>query len=676
MKFSSVCPYCGVGCGIEIEVENGKITKISPRKNHHVSNGRLCIKGATLLPAVNSPERLKYPMIKREGKFERISWEEALNTISKEFLRIRDTYGKNAIGIFASTKCTNEDNYLIQKFARVVIGTNNIDNSTRLCHASTIEGLYEILGKSAMTNSYNDLSEADVILAFGVNPTVTQPIGFDKIMEFKKHGGKLVVIDVRKTETAEKADIFLQIKPDTDAVLVAGLIKIILEEKLDKKDFIKERTEGFDQLKKSLYKFSLKQIVQTTGIKEENIRKIALMYGKADRAAILLGMGITQQNNGMENVLALTDLALVTGNFGKPGTGINPLRGCNNVQGAGDMGALPNVYPGYHSFTGETIKEFEKFWKVKDLPISRGLTETDIIEGVPERILGMYIIGENPMISLPNLNRVEDNLNNLEFLVVQDIFMTETARLATIILPSACFAEKTGTFTNSERRVQMVNKAANPPEEAREDWLIVKLLAEKMEFKEQFDFNSSEDVFDEIKKVVPQYSKITYKKLSDKGIQWPCDGKNPRGTKFLYEKNFGYPGKKAVFYPISYVGPQQLDHVYPYVLISHRILEHYNTGDMTRKVDILNKAKPEPFVEISKEDAKKLKIKDGNKIKIFSPFGEIEVKAKISERVKEGVLAIPNHYTEARANRLVGPIFDPVSKIPAFKYCNVNVSKL
>jgi len=676
MKFSSVCPYCGVGCGVEIEVENGKIVKILPQKDHPVSKGRLCIKGATLEKVVNHPDRLRYPMIRKGGKFERISWDEALDIIAKEFSKIRDIYGKNSIGIFASTKCTNEENYLIQKFARIVIGTNNVDNCTRLCHASTIAGLYEILGKSAMTNSYEDLAESDCIIAFGVNPVATQPIGFDTILELKKHGGKLIVVDVRKTETAEKADMFIQINPNTDAVLVAGMLKVILENKLEKKDFIKERAKGFEELLKSLEKFDLKMVSEITGVKEEIIRKVALLYGRAKKAAILLGMGITQQNNGVENILTLTDLALVTGNFGKPGSGINPFRGCNNVQGSCDVGALPNVYPGYSSLTEETIKKFSKLWKVRQLPVSKGLTETEIVEGIPERILGMYIIGENPIISLPNANRVRKNLENLEFLVVQDIFMTETAQLANILLPAADFAEKTGTFTNTERRVQLINKAVNASGEAKEDWRIVKALAERMGFKEHFDFKSSEEIFKEIRKAVPQYSKITYKKMGRKGIQWPCDKKNPKGTKILYEKDFGYSGKRAIFYPISFVGPQQLDHVYPFVLISHRILEHYNTGVMTRKVELLNKIKPEPLVEISREDAEKLKIKDGEKVKLESPFGEVEIKAKISERVKKGVVAVPNHYTEAIVNKLIGPFLDPISKIPAFKYCNVKISKL
>lgn len=676
MKVSSVCPYCGVGCGIELEIKNGKVIQVLPQKNHPVSKGRLCIKGATLEKFINSPERLKYPLIRKDNKFKKISWDKAIKIVANELTRIKDTYGKNSIGFFASTKCTNEENYLIQKFARVVIGTNNIDNSARLCHSPTITGLYEILGRSAMTNSYKDLAESDCILIFGNNPAITQPIAFEKILECKKHGGKIVVVDVKKTETAEKADMFVQINPNTDVVFVAGLIKTILEEKLEDTKFIKKRTKGYKEFLKSLEKFDFKKISEITGVEKEKIRKVALLYAKAEKAAIVFGMGITQQQNGVENILTLTDLALLTGNFGKEGTGVNPLRGCNNVQGACDVGCLPNVYPGYSSLTEENIKKFEKIWKVKDLPIAKGLTEYEMIEAIPERILGLYIIGQNPLLSLPNSDRVEKNLKNLEFLVVQDIFLTETAKLANIILPAACFAEKTGTFTNSERRVQLIRKAVNAPGEALEDWQIIRLLAEKMEFKEQFNFNSSEEILKEMKKVIPQYSAITYKKLGKNGIQWPCDKKHPFGKQILFDKDFGSPGSKAIFYPISWIGPEVINHEYKFSLISCRNLERYNTDTITGKIDVLNKVKPEAFVEISKEDANSLKIEDGEKVKIISPFGEVTIKTKISDRVGRGIIVIPNHYTEVRVNKLTSSILDPVSKIPAFKFCRVRIEKI
>ncbi len=672
----SVCPYCGVGCGIELQVKDGKVIKVLAQKDHPINSGKLCIKGANLEKIINSPKRLKYPMIKTKNGFKRISWSKAFDIISKKIKEIKKTYGDSSIGIITSTKCTNEESYLIQKFARVVLGNNNIDNATRLCHATTLAGLYEILGKSAMTNTYNDLREADVILVFGDNPVCTQPIGFQKIMEFKKHGGKLVVIDVRKTETAEQADIFLQINPNTDVDLIAGFMKIILEKNLEDKDFIKKRTRGYKKLLNSLEKFDLKTISKKTGISIKRIREVALLYGRAKKAAILYGMGITQQLNGIEKVMAIADLAVLTGNIGRPGTGVNPLRGCNNVQGVCDMGCLSNIYPGYSYMNEDTLKKFKKLWKVRKLPINEGLKETEMIEAIPEKILGLYIIGADPLMVLPNINRIEENLKNLQFLVVQDIFMTETAKYADIILPAACFAEKTGTVTNSERRIQLYNKAAKPPGKALADWIIIKKIAEKMGYKKQFNYRSPKQIFDEIKKAVHIYSGVTYKKLKSKEIFWPCDKKHPTGKRILYDKDFGPPGNKAIFYPLSSLDFDEKNKTYNFVLTTHRLLEHYNSGSMTMNVNILKKTKPEPYIEINESDAKKLKIKNNDKVKVESPADYIVIKTKVTKDIKRGVVAVPNHFSSAKVNKLIGNVLDPISKTPMFKYCRVKIEKI
>jgi len=672
----SVCPYCGVGCGIELHVKDGKVVKVLPQKDHPVNSGKLCIKGATLEKVINNPKRLKYPMIKTKNGFKKISWEKALDIISKKFKELKKTYGDSSIAIITSTKCTNEESYLIQKFARTVIGNNNIDNATRLCHATTLAGLYEILGKSAMTNTYEDLKTADVILVFGDNPVCTQPMGFEKIMEFKKHGGKLVVIDVRKTETAEKADIFLQINPNTDIDLIAGFLKIILKEQLEDKEFIKKRTKGYKKFLKSLDKFKFKEISKTSGIPQEKIKKVALLYGKAKNAAILYGMGITQHHNGIEKVMAIADLSLVTGNIGRPGTGVNPLRGCNNVQGACDMGCLSNIYPGYSYINEDTLKKFKKLWKVKKLPIDEGLKETEILEAIPEKILGLYIIGADPLMVLPNIDRLEENFKNLQFLVVQDIFMTETTKHADIILPAACFAEKNGTVTNSERRVQLYNKAAKPPGNALPDWIIIKKLAQKMGAGDKFNYKTPKQIFNEIRKAVPFYSGITYEKLKSKEIFWPCDKKHPTGKRILYDKDFGPPGNKAIFHPISYMKPKKKDKNYNFVLTTHRLLEQYNSGSMTKNVNVLKKINPEPFIEINISDAKKLGIKNNGKVRVESDTGNIILKAKISNNVKSGVVAVPNHFRSAKVNKLIGNVLDPVSKTPMFKYCKVKIKKI
>lgn len=689
-RVRSVCSYCGTGCGIELIVEsrNGKskVVGVSPQKTHPVSAGKLCVKGASVDKIINSSDRLEHPMVrnKKTGKLEKVSWERALDTVAKKLSEIKSTYGSNSLAVIASTKCSNEETYVTQKFARVVLGTNNIDNATRLCHAPTVYGLYEVFGRSAMTNSYADLAKSKYIIIFGENAATTQPIAFQKILECKKKGGRIVVVDVRMTETAEAADEFVQIKPNTDAILVAGMIKTIIDANLHDKKFIEKQTKGYDALVKSLEKFKMADVTKVTGVDEKTIKRIAKEYGKAKSAAIILGMGITQQSNGMETVQALASLALVTGNFGRPGTGINPLRGCDNVQGACDTGCLPNVYPGYASLTEKNIRRFEKFWRAQALPVSKGLSLTEVFEGVPERILGMYIIGQNPLMSLPDTDRLRKNIEGLEFLVVQDIFMTDVAEYADVVLPAACFAEKDGTITNSERRIQLLEKAADPPGKSMEDWWIVCEIAKRMSHNcaKQFEYKSSRDIFDEIRKCMPAYSGATYRKLkSVGGLQWPVSRENPEGTPILYKDGFGLGGPgstedRAVFYPIMFVGPRTYDHVFPFILTTHRLLQQYNTGTMSRHVKELQAAQPEPFVQINNKDAAELGVKDGEVVKIVSPFGDIRLKTRVTDKIQSKVLAVPNHYKEACPNRLIPANLDPISKIPALKFCNVRIEKI
>lgn len=674
MDVQVVCPYCGVGCGLMLKIENGKAVGVSPCKEHPVSKGTLCIKGATADKIIDHPLRLKYPLIKKQGRLVKASMGEAIDLIAKNFKRIIDTYGANSIGVIASAKCTNEENYLFQKFAMIALKTNNVDNSTRLCHAPSVSSLFESLGSGAMSNSYDDIEKADCILILGSNPAVTQPVAFRRILEAKKHGGKIITIDVRNTETAKQSDIFAQINPGTDIFFVAGLIKIIVENGLENKKFIEERTKGYGEFLNSIKKLSLDEISDATGVPEEKIKEIALEYSKKN-SAIVIGMGITQHSIGMENVLAISDLALLTGNIGRSGTGLNPLRGCNNVQGSCDMGCVPNILPGYRTFTEENIRHLESLWDAEKLPIEKGMTQCEMIDAVPEEILGMYIIGENPLVSLPNITSVEENLKNLEFLVVQDIFLTETAALADIVLPSACFAEKTGTFTNSERRVQLSKKAVEAQGEAKADWVFIKLLAEKMGYGRFFNYKDSKEIFEEIRKVIPQYSGIVYEKLEKHGIQWPCDKESPEGTKFLFENKFNTTDGKAVFYPIAH-RKTEANKEYPFFLISCRLLEHYNTGTMTMNIDSLREVSPEAVVEINPKDAKKMNIGDSERVKIISEFGDLIAKVEFNNGVKQGVLVIPNHYAVVRVNRLVGNALDPVSKIPAFKDCKVRIEKL
>ncbi len=666
----SVCPYCGVGCGLLIKVQKGKVVGVQPDKEHPVSKGELCIKGATIDKVINSRERLRHPLIKKNGKLVKTTWENAIKTVAEKFFEIKMRYGQNSLGVFSSAKCTNEENYLIQKFARVALGTNNIDNCTRLCHAPSLSALNEELHRGAMTNSYEDLPEADCILIIGSNPAVTQPIGFHRLLECQKHGGRIITVDVRKTETAEKSNLFVQIKPGTDVFFAAALLKIILSEGKENSLFICENVSGYDEMKKYLEKYPLEIMAKTCGVSETLLRNVTLIYATAKSSAIINGMGVTQQPFGVEGVLAIANLALLTGNIGKPGSGMNPLRGCNNVQGSCDMGCLPDFYPGYAPLAENTVKRFENAWS-SELPVEKGFAETEMIEAIGEKILGMYIIGENPMMSHPNLNVVEKNLKDLEFLAVQDMFLTETAQLADVVLPAASFAEKTGTVTNTERRVQLIN-AALKPDGCKTDFEIVTLIAKEMGFKKQFTYKKPEDVFAEIRTSVPQYSGITYSRLEKRSMQWPCNKENPDGTKIFFSDS---KKKNFVLYPVVLKYAHESSD-YPLAMVSHRSLEQYNTGTFSRKVDALNKIRPENLLEINRQDAAKLNINDNETVKVVSEFGEIQIKARISERVPAGVVAAENHFCESALNKLTSSIIDPVSKTPAYKSCRVRVEKI
>jgi formate dehydrogenase alpha subunit len=672
---NSICPFCGVGCGVTLEVENDKIVRVLPRKDGPANNGLICIKGTNAHKAVHSSERLTHPLKRtKSGEFKRISWKEALDTVASEFKRIKKTYGVNSIGVIGSTKTTNEECYVTQKFARVAIGTNNIDNSTRLCHAPTVYGLGVVLGKSAMTNSFDDLEHSKCVLIVGDNPAVSHPVTFERVLKCREGGGKIIVVDVRKSETAERADVFIRVNPGTDLLFVVGVMKFILKMGLENETFIKQRTRGYEDFLESLEKIPMSRIERTTGIGSEKIEKIASMYGRAKASAILFGMGVTQHSSGMETVQALADLALMTGNFGRAGTGINPLRGCNNVQGTCDMGALPDVYPGYAKMTEDTSEKFRAYWKVKDVPLGRGLTLAEMIDAIPERIQSLYVIGQDPLMSGPNVNNAEKNVDNLEFLVVQDIFMTEIAKRAHIVLPAAAFAEKDGTFTNSERRIQRINRAVSPPGQARSDLKIINDIAALMGYSEHFNKATPSMVFNEIRRCVSIYSCATWDQVSKTSVQWPCDRESPRGTMILYTKEFAALGNYGTFYPLSFVRSKYEDKSYPFALISHRLLKHYNTGSMSSRM-FPREAKAD-WVELNSSDAEELKIKDGDKIRIESAYGRVTTHAKISRRMSKGTVALPGHFPNVRVNRLVGNEVDKIANIPAYKDARVKIEKV
>ena len=669
---ATVCPYCGVGCGIRLKLRRGIIVDVEGDRSNPVSKGRLCVKGRYgIREFIHHPERLTTPLTKiRSGEWRETGWDEALERVCSRLSAFRP----DEIAVIASAKVTNEENYLIQKLARAVIGTNSVDHCARLCHAPTVAGLAAAFGSGAMSNSLEDLRHTGCFMVIGANTTETHPvIGFD-IKQAVCEGAGLIVINPLKTPLARMADIFLQPRPGTDVPLLSAMAKIIIEEGLADNDFIEARAEGFAELKASLEGFDIEEAAGITGVAVADIRNAARLYATSEPAAILYAMGITQHSHGTDNVRAVANLAILTGNMGRPGGGVNPLRGHNNVQGACDMGALPDVYPGYRKTADETARRaFEAAWGVP-LPTHAGLTLPEILDAIDAgRIKAMYLVGENPALADADAGRVSRTLAKLDLLVVQDMFMTETAEAAHVILPAASFAEKDGTFTNTERRVQRIRRAVNPPGEARPDWWITAELGKRLGGK-GFDYESAEAVFEEIRAVVPTYAGMTYDRLDREGIQWPCPDETHQGTPILHLDRF--TRGKAVFGIVGYRPPaENPDREYPFILTTGRSLYHFHTGGLTRRVPGLLALQPEEKLEIAFTDAAKLGIADGDIIKVISRRGEVTARARLSRRPTPGVVFMTFHFPETSTNILTSPARDPVSGIPEFKVAAVRLEK-
>lgn len=669
----TTCPYCGVGCQMDLLIKGQRIVEIKPAFTVP-NDGLLCVKGRFGFNFINHPDRLKNPLIKKNGQFEEVSWEEAYQLIIEKLTGIIEKYGSDSLAGLSSARCTNEENYLMQKFFRAVIGTNNIDHCARLCHASTVTGLAGTLGSGAMTNSIAEALDADVIFVIGSNTTETHPVIGAKIRQAVRKGTKLIVAEPRRIDLVQDAEIFLQIKPGTNVALINGLMKVILDEKLYDEEFIATRTEDFEKLKVLLANFSIREAAKICGISVDDLKKAARIYASGDRGAIYYAMGITQHSTGTENVMNISNLALLCGNIGKEGAGVNPLRGQNNVQGACDMGALPNVYPGYQKVDDKANNEkFEKAWGTK-LSTTVGLTLPEMINGAESgSIKFLYIMGENPMVSDPDLNHVQKALENLEFLVVQDIFLTETAKYADVVLPAVSFAEKDGTFTNTERRVQLVRKAIEPQGNAKSDWVIITELMNRLGY--QTNYQHPQQIMDEIALVTPQYAGINYYRIKEEGIQWPCPTLDHPGTKFLHENHF--TRGKGLFMAVPYREPAETtDALYPLILTTGRVLYQYHTRTMTGREDGLNQKAPESYLEINPKTAQKYNIHDGESVRVISRRGEIITKAKVVDIINEDVVFMPFHYAEGAANVLTNSALDPKAKIPELKVCAVKIEKV
>ena len=670
-EVKTICPYCGVGCGIYLAVRGNEVVGIRGDLESPVSKGSLCVKGQFGFEFINHPERLTSPLIRRNGKLSEATWDEALGFIAGRLAE----YKGDKVAVISSAKCTNEENYLIQKFARAVLATNNIDHCARLCHAPTVAGLAQSFGSGAMTNSIDEISGAACILAIGTNTTATHPVIGLKIKKAVRDGAKLIVANPREIDLCRIAHLWLRHRPGSDVALLMGMMRVIIDAGLADSSFIEERCENFDAFKQSLEPFDLDFVERVTAVPAEQVAEAARLYATNKPATILYAMGITQHTHGTDNVLATANLAMLTGNIGKPSTGVNPLRGQNNVQGACDMGALPNVYTGYQRVDDPKVEEkFETAWQCS-LNTSPGLTLTEIFQAAYEKkVKALYLVGENPILSDPEATHIDEALKRLEFLVVQDVFLSETAQLAHVVLPAATFAEGDGTFTNTERRVQRGHKAIAPVGNSRPDWWITCQIAQRMGSK-GFDFDHPSQIMEEIAPLTPSYGGISYERLDDGGLQWPCPAMDHPGTPILHTERF--TRGKGRFLPLEYKPSlEQTDNDYPMILTTERSLYHFHTGTVTRRVKGLNVLKGEELVEMNPVDAKALGIADGQRVRVVSRRGEVTARVKITPVSPPGVISMTFHFAESPTNILTNPAVDPIAKIPELKVCAVRVEKV
>ncbi len=674
----TICPYCGVGCGIQVKPgEEPGDMRFMPWGEAPVNEGRICIKGGAATEVVDHEDRLTEPLIKEDGEFREASWDEAMAFIVEELERIREEHGPDAMGFYGSSKVMNEENYLLQKLARRY-GTNNIDNCTRMCHASTVWALRRSLGAGAMTNSMKDLgAKADVFWIQGANPAEQHPIANSQYFRQAVIDGATVIqVDPHANKTTKSFDIegtdrhmHLQLEPGTDIPLLNIVLKTILENEWVDEEFIQQRTKGFEDLQETLEDFDKEEAAETCRVPLEDIEEAAEKYATAENAAIFTGMGMSQHACGVDNVQNEINLALITGNLGRPGTGVNPLRGQNNVQGTCDVGAMPNVLPGYQNVDDDAARSsVEEVWGF-DIPPEPGLTNVEISMAAGDTVHGLYVMGENPVMSEPDANEVEERLQRLEFMVAQDIFMTETAKLADVVLPATSWAERGGTVTNTDRRVQRMRPVEKVHENTRHDLDIVAEVGTRLFGQDGgFDFSDPEDVFEELRQVCPSYHGMTYDLLGEEGIHWPCYEPGDEGDPYLYEDEFTTSDGLGYIEGVRHQPPAEVpDEEFPLILTTARLIEHYNTGTMSRRSPTLNRQTPENFVDIHPTDAERYGIEDEDEVTIKSRRGEITVVANVTEDIKEGVIWTTPHFAAASANRLTNDVLDERAKIPEYK---------
>ena len=705
----STCPYCGVGCALTYHVDRGANRIVFAEGRESPGNQeRLCVKGRYGWDYASHPQRLTVPLIRREQEypkgalsrdvrgehdgrrkpgglvdydevlpaFREATWDEALDLVAARLGDLRDTHGPGALAGFGSAKCSNEEAYLFQKLVRAVFGTNNVDHCTRLCHASSVAALLEGIGSGAVTTTYGDIANAGCALITGSNTTANHPVAATFFKQARKAGTKLIVVDPRYSDIADHADVYCRIKPGTDVAFYNAMMQVIIDEGIADDRYIEEHTEGYEALRTLVAEYSPERASRICGVPAETIREVARIFAGADGAIVFWGMGISQHVYGTNNARCLIALALLTGNIGKSGSGLHPLRGQNNVQGASDAGLIPMVFPDYQSVADDAVRaKFEQAWG-RELDAKPGLTVVEITRAALEgEVKGMYVMGENPFLSYPNVNKVRKALANLDFLVVQDIFLTETAEFADVILPASSYLEKHGTYTNTDRRVQIGRPALESPGQARLDWQIICDVATRMGYPMAYD--SPSEIFEEFAGLTNAYRSFRYDNLGPTGKLWPNeDPEHDDGPVVLFGDGFPTANGRARFVPAEWTAARELpDDAYPLVLNTGRLLEHWHTGSMTRRSKALDAIEPEALVHLHPDDAAERGIAEGDEVSIRSRRGQVTCKAHISSRDQLGAVFLPFHFREAAANLLTIDELDPDGKIPEFKFCAVEITR-
>jgi formate dehydrogenase alpha subunit len=679
----TTCPYCGVGCGIRVAVrEDGRLAGMADDvPDNQASLGMLCVKGRFGTGFIHSRDRVVHPLVRRDGVWRQVSWDEALEEAAAGLARHRGRFAA-----LASAKATNEDGYVIQKFCRTVMATNNVDHCTRLCHSPSVEAMLRSMGSGATSNSYIDYEQAGCLMIVGADASANHPVIAIRFRRAMSRGARIVVVNPKRVELCDQADLWIQQRPGTDVALFNAMAKVILDEGLARMDFVRTRTEGVEEWEASIQEFTLERAEAITGVPAEAIAQAARWYARPPFAGscLIWGMGITQHVNGIHNAHALLNLSLVAGQLGFPASGISPLRGQNNVQGAGDAGCIPTNLPGYQTYASDVLDKFERAWGARP-PAGQGLLVTEMIEGcLTGDVRAMYVVGENPLLSEPDLHHAEKAIGQLDFLVVQDLFLHETAEHAHVFLPAAAFAEKEGTFTNSERRVQRVRQALPPAGEAQPDWWIACELARRVSrrlglgLERGFEYTGPAEIFDEMAGLTPFLGGISHGRLDrEGGLQWPCPTPDHPGTRFLYADSF--PLGKARFIPARQIetAAELPDPEYPFMLNTGRLLYHWHGGTLTRRVEGLLELAPRLEVALHPADARRLGVETGDAILVSSRRGELTGYAQLTEAVRPGAIFVPFvKLADSAANFLTNSACDPVSKIPEYKVCAVKIEPI